>query len=463
MTFRIICLTGTAVCLLWLLQATAQTAPADGPAGLWERANLLGDMDGLRTSLSSYGISIGLTETSEVLGNLTGGVRRGADYDGVTTMSLGLDTGKALHWSGGTFYISALQIHGRGINADNLDNLQTASNIEGDRATRLYDLWFQQAFPGGRADLKIGQQDVSEEFIVSRCCSLFLNSAMGWPALPAADLYAGGPVYPLSSPGVRLRLQPSRSLTFLGGVFDDNPPGGPFNDDSQLRGAEAAGVRFNLNTGALIIAELQYDLSPVCNNGSNTGSLPGTYKLGAWYDTASFPDQRSDTTGLSLANPAGSGVARMHRGNFSIYGIADQMVWQKSGGPRSVSAFARIYGAPSDRNLVDWSLNAGVDLNAPLRGRKGDTFGIGYGWAHVSGRAAEIDRDTGFFTSAAYPVRTAEHFIELTYRYQVAPWCTVQPDLQYIINPGGGLPNPRNPSRRIGNELVFGLRTIVTF
>ena len=36
------------------------------------RSNLLGDMFGLRTMLGSYGITIGLTDTDEVLGNLSG-------------------------------------------------------------------------------------------------------------------------------------------------------------------------------------------------------------------------------------------------------------------------------------------------------------------------------------------------------------------------------------------------------
>ena len=45
---------------------------------------------------------------------------------------------------------------------------------------------------------------------------------MGWPMVPSADLYAGGPAYPLSSLGVRLRVRPSENLTLLGGVFQDS-------------------------------------------------------------------------------------------------------------------------------------------------------------------------------------------------------------------------------------------------
>ena len=58
-------------------------------------------------------MTFNLQEISEALGNVTGGVRTGAEYDGLTTMGLSLDTDKAFGWPGGTFGISALQIHGR--------------------------------------------------------------------------------------------------------------------------------------------------------------------------------------------------------------------------------------------------------------------------------------------------------------------------------------------------------------
>lgn len=462
------CLTVGIAALLWALPAAAQTAASDqtpAPTGFWERSNLLGDIGGLRPWLGQYGVTFNLQEIDEVLGNVTGGVHTGADYDGLTTASLSLDTSKALHWSGGTFNVSALQIHGRNLSADNLATLQTASGIEASRATRLWELWYQQAFLGGKADVKIGQQSVDQEFIGSQYASLFVNTMMGWPMLPSADLYAGGPAYPLSSPGVRLRIQPTDAVTVLAGVFDDNPPGGPFSNDSQLRGAEASGTKFNLGGGALWIGELQYaaNASPAKDCGNLACGLPGTYKVGGWYDSGSFLDQRFDTNDMSLANPASNGIAMRHRGNFSIYGVVDQMMWREPDGPRSVGVFARAMGASADRNSIDASLNAGVSLKAPLPGRDSDTFGIGYGWAHISGRASALDQDTARFTGTAFPVRSAEHFVELTYQYQVAPWWQLQPDFQYVINPGGGIQNPQHASQIVGDEAVLGLRTTITF
>ena len=53
---------------------------------------LLGDMGGLRPALAKFGVSLNLSETSEGLGNITGGSREGFEYDGLTQMDLQLDT-----------------------------------------------------------------------------------------------------------------------------------------------------------------------------------------------------------------------------------------------------------------------------------------------------------------------------------------------------------------------------------
>ena len=466
----------TPLCMSFCL--TAQVALAQGvptpPAepgfttGLWTRGNLLGDLGGLRTALGNVGITIGLQDINEVWGNVSGGIQRGADYDGVTLMSVGLDTQRAFGWEGGTINVSAWNIRGRSLSTDNLLNLQTVSGILAAPTTRLWEVWYQQSFLDGRFDVKLGQQSLDQEFINSQYSGLFINTMMGWPMVPSADLYAGGPAYPLSSLGVRLRGQLGGGFTALGGVFQDNPPGGPFDADSQLLGSTRWGGNFNLRTGALFIAELQYALNHPGNGdmdyGNHTTGLPGTYKLGVWVDTAPFPSQRFDNTGLSLADLSTTGVPQMLRNNFSIYGVMDQMVWRPSDdSPRSVGVFARLMGAPGDRNLINFSVNAGVVLKAPLPDRDDDSLGIGFGVAKVSPSAGGLDADTAFFSGSPFPVRGSETFIEVTYQIQATGWWQLQPDFQYVFNPGGGIQNPNNPAQRVGNEAIFGLRSIITF
>jgi porin len=289
---------------------------------------------------------------------------------------------------------------------------------------------------------------------------------MGWPMLPSADLYAGGPAYPLSSLGVRVRAQPGGGFTALAGVFQDNPPGGPFAGDGQLLGTTRWGGNFNLRTGALFIAEVQYALNPPPAGGADTGEhptgLPGTYKLGFWYDTGSFPSPPFDSTGVALATSSSSGAPSELPNNYSVYAVMDQMVWRPDEkAPQALGVFARVMGAPNDRNLISFSANAGATLKAPLPGRDSDTLGLGFGIAKVSN--AVNGSDTESSTGTGFPGRTSETFLELTYQVQLTPWWQVQPDFQYVFNPGGGVPNPNTPGKRIGDEAVFGLRSTVTF
>jgi porin len=85
------------------------------------------------------------------------------------------------------------------------------------------------------------------------------------------------------------------------------------------------------------------------------------------------------------------------------------------------------------------------------------------GFAKVSASAAALDRATAFYTGSYVPTRGSESFLEVTYQYQVAPWFQLQPDLQYVFMPGGGVANPNAPTQRVGNELVLGLRTNIVF
>lgn len=420
--------------------------PTEKPTGLWERDQLLGTIGGLRPALDRYGISLGLTEQSEVLGNPAGGRRRGVIYEGATEMSLGADLGKALGWNGATFNVSAWQIHGRGLSLNDLDNLNTVSGIEADRSTRLFELWLEQSLFGGALSVRVGQQSADLEFMISQYGTLFVNGSFGWATLPSADLPSDGPSYPLATPGVRVRIRPSDRVAVLVAAYNGNPAGpgpdsGPLSDPQRR---DASGTLFRVGDGVTAIGEVEVAL------GEKDGR-PGMLKLGGWYNSNDFPDQRL-------------GPARMRRNDWSLYGVLDQLVWRparaKEGG---VGVFARLMGAPGDRNLISVFAQGGVTWKGLIPGRGDDTAGLGFAYARIGEGARRADSDMARTSGTPYPLRTGEALIELTYQAQIAPWWQVQPDVQYVINPGGTIPNPDRPSRKLGDTAVVGVRTTVTF
>ncbi len=124
--------------------------------------------------------------------------------------------------------------------------------------------------------MKVGQQSLDQEFIVSSNALLFVNTGFGWPMLPSTDLPGGGPAYPLSALGARVRAQFTPEITGLIGLFNGCPTARFNTGDAQQR--NAPGTSFPLNGGALLIGELQYSFPG--NGGMVTpdskGVLPGS-------------------------------------------------------------------------------------------------------------------------------------------------------------------------------------------
>jgi porin len=120
--------------------------------------------------------------------------------------------------------------------------------------------------------------------------------------------------------------------------------------------------------------------------------------------------------------------------------------------------FLRGGVSPSDRNLVAWYVDGGIGFNGIVPTRPDDTLTFGVAYSSVSGDASDLDRDMAAAGSAAHPIRSAEAVFEFSYIVKIAPWWTFQPDVQYIINPGGNSPDPSDPARAIENTIVIGAR-----
>ena len=202
----------------------------------------------------------------------------------------------------------------------------------------------------------------------------------GWPAVPSYDLPGGGPAYPLSAPAVRFRWRPVEPVNILVGVFNGSPTKVNGGDSQKVN---ASGTQLPTNGGVLSFVELQYAYPAL-----GSMELPGagaplgrTYKIGAWYDSERFDDERLDAQGTPLASPASSGTAARHRGSYSVYAVADQMLWRQARDPnRSLSAFTRVMAAPqADRNFLTFSANLGLTYHDPPRQPTGRHLRPGHG------------------------------------------------------------------------------------
>ncbi|HVY13773.1 MAG TPA: carbohydrate porin [Rhodopila sp.] len=428
----------------------ADQAPAEAPKSIWERDTLTGDWGGLRTELANQGITFSLTETDEVLGNVSGGLRQGAIVEGVTKMGVGFDLEKLLGWKGGSVTVNAYQIHGRGLSANYVGNLMAASNIEAPSGSRLNDLFLEQSLFDDKLNLRIGQFAADEEFLVSDVAGTFINSTFGWPGIYGVDL-PNGPAYPFSAPAVRIRYSPTDKASIQAAVFSGNPLG---NDGNP------GGIHFPVY-GVFAIVEASYSTMP----GKDDPSLGGNYKIGGWYNSLRFDDLHMDSTGQSLASSSSNGTPASHKGDYGLYALMDHQIYRVPGtDDGGLSGFARIAAAPQqDRNAVYFYLDAGATWKGTFPGRDNDVVGLAVAWANVSHSLRSLDLDANFDSGVDSPIQSSEVVLELTYQAPITPWLTLQPDFQYVFHPGGGLPQANDPTQALNDAAIFGLRGTITF
>lgn len=366
-----------------------------------------------------------------------------------------LDLEKLVGWRGATINANGYHLHGHGVTTKNLGNLMTISSIESARhGFLLNDLFLDQKLLDDRLALAIGQFAAEEEFMISNLGANFVNATFGAPAIFGVDLPNGGPAFPYSTPGIRVAYNPTPPLTLRAAVFNGDPFGGSRNDDRH-------GTAFSVGHGAFAIAEAAYAVTP----GADQPGLPAAYKAGVWYDSKRFENLRRDRQGLSLVDPASTGLARKESGTFALYVMADQMIWRKPGTENGgLGTFGRFFAAPQrNRNPITYNLDGGVTYKGPFPGRDDDVAGVAFGYSKVSNALRALDRETIRFTGVRQPVQNYEALIEVTYIAQITPWLAIQPDFQYVFNPGGHVPDPDDPSRAEPYAAIFGVRASITF
>ena len=425
-----------------LLLAFAFSAPAGADEPTYSAAGIPvpsiatslpdnGDPAGIRKSMAERGVTYNFLYTNDILANVRGGEKRGTIDQGKLEASLSIDLGKLAGFSGLAFYSNVFEIHNTGrIRRDYVGGINTIAAIEGVPATRLSEIWLEQKLWDGRASLRFGQLAADTEFFFAGLSTLFLQS--DWATIAAANMPSGGPAYPLSTPGIRLKVDPSEQVSMLFAMFNGDPAG-PGPGDEQIRNRH--GLNFRVSDPPLLIAEAQHR----ANHAQDATDLARTFKLGGWTHFGTFEDRRFADDGTLLADPSGSGEAVRRHGNWGFYGVLEQQIHRPKGGgaDSGISVFARLSVSPSDRNDISLFADGGVVFAGMIASRPNDKFGASIMYSQFSNGVRAAARDQIAWSGSPTVVQDYEMNLELTYMAQVIPGWTVQPLLTYVWHPNG--------------------------
>lgn len=406
-----------------------------------------GDPTGLRALMASYGVTFDFFYFNDVLGNVNGGLRRGFIDQGLLEHDLNVDFEKLIGWQGLSFHTSGFLIHNTGrIRRDYVGGINTIAAIEAVPTGRLWELWLEQSFWNRGASVRAGQLAADVEFFRADAALMFLQT--DWPTIIAAALPSGGPAYPLSTPGVRVKINPNEHVSVLAAVFNGDPAGPGTPGDEQLR--NKYGVNFRLKDLPFVIAEAQFR-----NNREKTDTgLATVLKFGAWAHFGKFDDNRLADDGTLLADPDGSGRPLKRKTDNGLYGVFEQQLYRPQGGgaDSGITVFGLASGSPQDRNLINFWFQTGIVFAGLIPNRPDDKFGAIFEYSRYSNSVRNAEGDEIAFTGVPQVIQDYEANLEINYLFQIVPGWTLQPVLTYVWHPDGGV--------SAVDALVIGARSI---
>lgn len=386
---------------------------------------LTGDWGGARAALANSGIELEAVYKLDLVSNLDDGIKDGARGLDNLDVIFSFDGEKLFGAKGASSQIYILNNNGSQPDADLVGSAQGINNIEvAETTTKLYEAWIQQNLFDDKLSILGGLYDLNSEFYLTDSSGLFIHPTYGIGTDFSQSGLNGPSIFPSTSLAARVLVRPVQGFYLQAAVLD-GAPGAP--DDP-----EGTQIEFNNGEGALFAAEAGF----IPGNDAPNGKLA----LGAWVYSDKFPDQLN-------ADADGNPIKERSQG---LYVIAERKIYtQASGEGKGLTIFGRIGFADNDVNQFDYAWSAGLVYTGLIPTRDAGQLGLAVSGAHNSGKFKTAN------ALAATPVDNAETAYELTYSDNLTPWLALQPDIQYIVNPGA------NPAR--DNALIVGGRITATF
>ena len=396
---------------LLLLLATSP-ALADPPADSDFTNKLTGDWAGQRAKLEQSGVSINGALVLEGFKNLQGGIDDShLAGDSTFDLNVALDTDKLFHLPGGKFYVDLEDHAGQDPSAKLVGDLQRFDQENSAPYLQIAEVYYDQKLLDDKLRLKVGKVDANSEFsVIDNGLPFFGSSSQVTPTIFVM------PTTPDPMPSINAFLTPVDWFSASFGAYYSNQSDrfGDIVDNPTI------GNQFS-QYGAFLIGEtgLTWKQTPL---------LPheGNFKVGAWAHTGAFT--RFDGT--------------TQDGTSGYYAILDQTLWQPPSTPDDgpgIRTFLQ-YGQ-SERSVSPlWQhFGGGLSWTGLIPNRAQDILGFSPQYTRISGEQS-------------LP-HTYELSLESFYQIQLTPWATLQPDAQYIVNPGG----------RYSDALVVSLRLAIQF
>ncbi len=394
--------------------------------------HLFGDWWGASPKLDNMGITPTLTYVTDIAGNLTGGKNQGAAYADNIGLNLLFDLNKLAGLEGGSFLVSMSQRDGSSLSQTHVGNVFTIQQDYGGQTFKIIDAAYQQKLLDDRVELRVGRIAAGDDFLVSPYDYLFMQN--GFDGNPVGIFFnsPGTTAYPNSAWGGLIKVKPTDRTYVMAGIYDG---------DSSIRENNYHGVDLSLDGPLFAIAEIGYRRNGLPGRHPAPGQLQS---WAAWYDNNSYTDYKT-------------GGAR--RGNWGVYGLFDQVLvpFAEPGSNRGFGVFGSVLASPDQSiSRMPYFFTAGFAFRGIFASRPTDSGGFGIALWRLQQRPARR-RGAGVRASthpSACRITRPRSSGPIGFTSARAP-LFFQPDLQYVIRPGG--------TGKIDDALVAGCQIGINF
>jgi porin len=354
-------------------------------------------------------------------------------FRGASNLGLDLlfDLEKLFGLVGGSLDVSFSARFGSSLSKEDIGNVFSVQQVSGGETYRLVDVAYRQQLWGDRVELRVGRIAAGDDFLVSPYDYVFVQNAFDGNPVGVFFNAPGMTAYPNATWGGLVKVRPTERTYVMAGVY---------NGDPSIRDNDHHGADWSMAGPLFAMAEVAYQV----NGRPGDRGLIGNYKAGFWYDDSQYTDFNTVARAVT---------PQVSRGNWGLYGLFDQLLVQ-FGGPgsnRGLGITGSVLVSP-DQSIshMPFFSTAGFLVRGLFPSRPTDVGGFGVVYGHFSNDLQDSQR------RAAMGVQRYEMALELTYRLRFRDNAVFfQPDLQYIIRPGG--------TGQIGDAFVAGFQAGINF
>ncbi len=409
-------------------------------AVLGKRTTLPAIGAGYRERLFAAGVEVFGFYNSILNGNVSGGIHpRHATYVDDLWLGFKFDLEKLAGWKGGLFVVSGINRNGDDLTTRYIGSIFSTQQSVGGQRPFLYQVYLQQKLLGDRLTLKLGRFGASDDFNASPFYGYSLNNGINGD-IRNVLFDTRFSAYPFAVWAAAVFYDPTPEFHLKIGIYQTSDDMFE-NDDNGLNwGIEGS-------DGYTAIAQIgwspQFWKRPVNSTSDGKGSdapllkgMPGHYWIGFTYSE------------WDLYSRFNGGFEDR---SYGFYANADQMIYNETpGSDQGLTAFvASGYYPQTEISIVPFQVNVGLNYKGLFPGRDRDHTILHFIYGNISRDYARSVRIPGG------RLAESEKVVEVAHRFQLTPWSYFQPDIQYVIDPGG--------TGDISDAVVIGAQMGFTF